>query len=540
MRRRVAGLQRTRTFFLNSNRMLEVFPGRSIPSVSRIMRQRTPILLIVAMAAAIIVVSLFTIKVLQLQTRALDDAIRESDAGAVALLANRTEQAILAAMRPPFLALKNIPIDALDKEHLSRLDQQYPQVARILLLDSNMNVRLGYSKDNLDVGYQHDAWLAERANIEVADKHTHDSLLIPFVEIIEGQPVLFGLQRVNDIDRSNGWVLIQYNLDEITSRYINPLISEFEQTHHGTARLRDSQTAWDDSALNWPVSKFLPGWLMVFDPDLAAGEQTGRDDRALMLAVATGVILALALATFTIWRELRREQALVDLRGRFVANVSHELKTPLALIRMYAETLYLNRVTDDKKRHQYYRVVLREAERLTQMINTVLDFSQLSQGLKSYQLNESDLHKTVSEIIESYRPRIEEQGMRVDADLHPSLPPVAHDPNAITQILLNLIDNSIKYAAAGGVIVVSLAATERHVELSVTDQGPGITTGERDRLRKAFERGQNVDAATGSGLGLAVVEQIAGLHHARFILKTPAAGKGLAAVIQFPVSRAKS
>jgi signal transduction histidine kinase len=231
---------------------------------------------------------------------------------------------------------------------------------------------------------------------------------------------------------------------------------------------------------------------------------------------------------------------LVDLRNRFIANVSHELKTPLALIRMYAETLYLRRITDEQRQHQYHRVLLSEAERLSRMINTVLDFSRLSQGGVLYHLTETDLRRSVEEILDSYRWRVEEQGLRLEIALDEDIPPVAHDRYGVTQMVLNLVDNAVKYAAAGGEVRVMLRAADTGVELLVIDRGPGIAAEDRERLRKPFERGKEADPASGSGLGLALVEQIAAVHHAQFTLASPPDGIGVAAVIRFPVLRAPS
>ena len=107
----------------------------------------------------------------------------------------------------------------------------------------------------------------------------------------------------------------------------------------------------------------------------------------------------------------------------------------------------------------------------------------------------------------------------------------------MTQILLNLLDNAAKYAAGGGVVQVRLSPREDSVELAVIDFGPGIPARERDRLRTAFERGGEVDANSGSGLGLAVVDQIAEVHHARVSLEMRQGGSGLEAVVSFPILR---
>jgi signal transduction histidine kinase len=321
---------------------------------------------------------------------------------------------------------------------------------------------------------------------------------------------------------------------------IAPLLAEFSVKLGGPVQLNDADAPWDDNALNWPVGRVLPGWLLVFDTSDQVEAKRMRRESSLMLGVTAGIILTMLLATFAVWRELRREHALVDLRNRFVANVSHELKTPLALIRMYAETLYLRRVTDEERQHQYHRVLLHEAERLSQMINTVLDFSRLSQGIAVYQLTDTDLRGTVASILDSYRWRVDDAGLRLDVSLGDDIPPVAHDRHGITQILLNLVDNAVKYAAAGGLVKVSLRTFDDGVEMSVVDRGPGIPEEDRERVRKPFERGRDADPASGSGLGLALVEQIAKIHHAQLILTSPAEGPGLEAVVRFPVHKAAS
>jgi signal transduction histidine kinase len=482
-------------------------------------------------------VSGYTISVLDAQRRVLDEVVRESDAKAMALLADRVERAILTAMRPIFFSLKNVPMSAVDTARFARLKDRYPQIDQILFLDADMTVVATLPEARTEAERSINDWLAARAALEGIDKQSDETTLHAFVETIEGRDRLFGLQHIGESDDSAEWLLIRYSLEEIQGRFVTPVLDEFERTQTGKVRLQDAKGVWDDDALNWPVSKILPGWLLVFKPDVTVEERRLRGERALLLGVTAGVVLAMALAAFAAWRELRREHALVDLRNRFVANVSHELKTPLSLIRMYAETLYLNRVADDGRRHEYHRVILREAERLTEMINTVLDFSQLSQGVKVYDLKDMDLYKTVSEIVETYRARIEEQGLRVEMHLHEGLPQVAHDPNAVTQILLNLLDNAAKYGAEGGVVQVALAAKDGSVELSVTDLGGGIPMEDRDRVRQAFQRGRDADPATGSGLGLAVVERIADVHRAKLILDTSPGGQGLKAAIRFPVHK---
>jgi signal transduction histidine kinase len=506
--------------------------------ITRGMHPRTSIVLLIALLLAIVTVSGLTITLLQGQRSRLEEAVRNSQAQTMALLSNRVEQAVFAALRPPFLALKNIPPAEVDAGRFAQIRDEFPEVEQVLFLSNAMRLKSSFPPPADKTHRRLDAFLAQRTVQEgLNTKEQQPYALHTFIETLDGRPTLFAVQRVSEIEPSSGWILMRFNLGVIQQRQLEPLLAEFGAKLGGPVLLNDADAPWDDDALNWPVGRPLPGWLLVFkrSDEMAAGQLRGQ--RALVLGVTAAVILAMVTATFAVWRELRREHALVDLRNRFVANVSHELKTPLALIRMYAETLYLRRVNDEARQHQYHRILLRESERLSQMINAVLDFSRLSQGIEPYRLTEHDLRDTVDGIIGSYRWRVEEAGLRLDTFFDQDLPPVAHDRYGVTQMLINLVDNAVKYGAAGGVVEVALQTAADRVDLTVTDRGPGIPEEDRERVRRPFERGRESDPASGSGLGLALVEQIARSHHARLELTTPAEGQGLRAVVHFPIER---
>ena len=501
------------------------------------MRARTSIALLTALLIAIVAISVLTIKLLKGQHALLEETVRESQAETMALMSNQVEQALYSAMRPPFLALKNIPSSDVDMQLFTSVREAFPEVEQILFLSEDMTLDSSFPPPTGDKERRLNEWLVQRTALEGIARKRDRYVLHSFVELLEGRATLFAVQRVNEIDKSAGWILIRFNLDVVRQRRIAPLLAEFSAKLGGDVQLQDENAPWDDDALNWPVGRVLPGWLLVFDAAGRVEAQRMQRDSILVLGVTAAVILAMVMATFAVWRELRREHALVNLRNRFVANVSHELKTPLTLIRMYAETLYLRRVTDAERQHQYHRVLLHESERLSQMINTVLDFSRLSAGVALYRLTETDLLATVTGVLDSYRWRVEDTGLSLEVSLDENVPPVAHDRHGVTQILINLIDNAVKYAAAGGIVHVSLRAVANGVELVVTDRGPGIPEEDRERVRKPFERGKEADPASGSGLGLALVEQIAKIHHAKMILTAPVAGDGLEAIVRFPLNR---
>lgn len=501
------------------------------------MRNRTHFVLLSALALVILLVSGMTIKLLQSQRTLLEKTLRESQAQVMALLSNRIEQTVFSTLRTPFLSLKNVPPQAVDMVRLDRMRAASPEMEQVLFLKPDLSLVASLPAPASDVDRRVSEFLLERIAMEDLGTPDERDLLHTFVDTVEGRPALIAVQRISELDRSTGWILILFDLDGIRARHIAPLLAEYGAKLGGEVRLVDTDAPWDDDALNWPVGRVLPGWMLVSHTSSGTIAQVLRRERAVMLGITSGVMLAMVLATFAAWRELRREHALIDLRNRFVANVSHELKTPLALIRMYAETLYLRRMTDEERLHQYHRVLLHESERLSQMINSILDFSRLSQGVDLYHLTDTDLRDTVTSILENYRWRTEDAGLRLNIHYDADLPPVAHDRHGVMHLLRNLIDNAVKYAAAGGVVHVALRALDRHVDLIVSDEGPGIPPEDLERVRRPFQRGRGADPATGSGLGLALVDQIAKAHHAEFILSTPQGGAGLKTIVRFPVKK---
>jgi signal transduction histidine kinase len=237
-----------------------------------------------------------------------------------------------------------------------------------------------------------------------------------------------------------------------------------------------------------------------------------------------------------VWTNVRRELKLSRLKSDFVANVSHELKTPLALIRLYAETLELARVPTEERKGEYYRVIGKESRRLTQLINNILDFSRIEAGRKEYRLVPSDIGAVVRDVVESYRFAIEKLGFTLALELGDDLPELALDPEALSQALINLLNNAIKYSPEHKAITVSLRRELGRVLLSVSDRGIGIPRSEHRRIFEKFYRVETslVHTTKGSGLGLALVQHITEAHGGHVELRsTP--GEGSTFTLSLPV-----
>jgi signal transduction histidine kinase len=214
------------------------------------------------------------------------------------------------------------------------------------------------------------------------------------------------------------------------------------------------------------------------------------------------------------YRNVSREMNLARLKSDFVANVSHELRTPLALIRLYAETLELGRLSAKEKYQEYFRIIREESERLTALINNILDFSRIEAGRKEYEFQETNLAELVHSTLDSYRFEIQQNGFAFEENISPDIPPVAVDREAIARSLLNLVNNAVKYSKDQKYIGVSLYRANSRVNLEVRDHGIGIPASEQEKIFEKFYRCGDplVHNIKGSGLGLSLVRHIARAH----------------------------
>jgi signal transduction histidine kinase len=214
------------------------------------------------------------------------------------------------------------------------------------------------------------------------------------------------------------------------------------------------------------------------------------------------------------YRNVSREMTLARLKSDFVANVSHELRTPLALIRLYAETLELGRLNAKEKYQEYFRIIREESERLTALINNILDFSRIDAGRKEYEFQETNLAELVHSTLESYRFQIQQNGFGFEENISSDIPPVNVDREAIARSLLNLVNNALKYSKDQKYIGVSLYRTNGSVKIEVQDRGIGIPANEQEKIFEKFYRCGDplVHNVKGSGLGLSLVRHIARAH----------------------------
>jgi signal transduction histidine kinase len=265
-------------------------------------------------------------------------------------------------------------------------------------------------------------------------------------------------------------------------------------------------------------------------PDIIAAR--ARPQRAMM-AMLAGVM---ALGVFFVARAAAREVRVAELKSNFVSSVSHDLKTPLALIQLFAETLELGRLKNTDRAHEYYRIINSEARKLTRLINNLLDFSKIEAGLRRYKLEPVDLGALTRRLVDSLDSQFRHNQFNVTVRVAEPLPPVLLDPEATEQALENLLSNAMKYSPEHRDILVEVDAVDGYGRVRVSDHGVGIEPKLQRKIFRKFFRIQH-DAGTGpqgTGLGLAIVEHIMRGHNG-FVRVDSELGRGSTFTLHFPV-----
>src|SRR5437764_5033966 len=261
--------------------------------------------------------------------------------------------------------------------------------------------------------------------------------------------------------------------------------------------------------------------------------------RSSFLTLA-GLSLLLVFGLGLTYRNVSKEIALARLKSDFVSNVSHELRTPLSLIRLYAETLELGRLKEPGKYQEYYQIIRKESERLTSLINNILDFSRIEAGRKEYDFRETDMRELVRNTLDSYRYQIEQHGFTLEEKIG-EVPPLRVDREAVARSLVNLVNNALKYSQDRKYIGVNLYRENGSVKLEVIDHGIGIHPNEQHKIFATLYRVGDplVHNTTGSGLGRSLVQHIAKAHGGDVGVDS-APGAGSKFTITLPLNSAES
>jgi two-component system phosphate regulon sensor histidine kinase PhoR len=326
--------------------------------------------------------------------------------------------------------------------------------------------------------------------------------------------------------------LLDRRLRDLQDRFYVSVVDFENNGVYGQPLLRTSKYFFET---RFPTTHYK--WILQIVPrnytEIEQGMKNQRRTNLFLILFSMSLTFLSLAIIYVAWR---RDRQLRQLKEDFISNVSHELKTPLSLIRMFSEILVTGRVSGEDKKLEYFRIIHNESDRMTRLINNLLDFANLVRGVKLGYFEKTNVAQVVAKAVEAYRYEIRKDGFQLSLDVDPDVPDTYADPNAITMALFNLLDNSVKYSGDRKQIDVRVGKSDGAVELSVKDQGIGIPPSEQPKIFEKFFRGSapSVRKIRGSGIGLAITRHVAEMHGGEIRLESEP-GKGSLFVLKIPI-----
>lgn len=293
----------------------------------------------------------------------------------------------------------------------------------------------------------------------------------------------------------------------------------------------------DIGYLALPFPQNLPKWSLLLSknkPGFIATLWKAGSGIYLFIFILIALLMVLGFV-FTLYT-LNMVLRLNKLKSEFISNVSHELKSPLTTIRMMTELLHHKRVQTEERKSAYYSAMLQESERLSHLIDNILDFSRIDEDRKKYEFIDLDLDELLRNFLESTRERLTDSGFKIRYDCTDTIPPVRVDKDAILQVIYNLVDNAIKFSGKSRQIDISLFSKDDELQLCVKDYGIGISAKDHEKIFDRFYRGDEPQrlGIKGSGIGLTIVKRIIEVHKGHLTLKS-IPGKGSTFCVHLPI-----
>ncbi len=235
----------------------------------------------------------------------------------------------------------------------------------------------------------------------------------------------------------------------------------------------------------------LPWKLLASHPEIKALEKAARREIFFYGALLTVIVALMLLGAVLIVRDISRESETTRLKTEFVNNISHELKTPLTLIRLYGETLQRKENLTNEEKKDCYEIITKESERLSHLINNVLDFSRIEMGRKEFDFKKGNLADVIRDTLESYRYHLEKKGFVIHKDIARDLPEMNFDGEAIASVLINLLSNAMKFSLKEKEVTVKLFRDDGNAVIQVADKGIGISPKEIPKIFQRFYQSEN-------------------------------------------------
>jgi two-component system phosphate regulon sensor histidine kinase PhoR len=346
------------------------------------------------------------------------------------------------------------------------------------------------------------------------------------------------------------WVVAGFTIDselfieEVVGPQLNKIskeqfvLSVFNK--HNNTRVYATDERDTTSIQNASLTKDLwvfPNYTLAIKPKGASLQELVRQRTTTNLYLLVGLDVVLIVALVLAFRSVRKEVQLAQNKADFVANVSHEIRTPLALISMFAETLEMGRVPSDEKKYEYYTIIHKETQRLTGIVNKILNFSQTESGKKKLRVQSVVLNDAIKEVLNTYDFHLKSKGFEY-VFLEEQETIVLADKEAITEIVINLIDNAMKYSIDKKRIEIALKQKGNFGSIVVRDYGVGIGSADQKHIFDKFYRVSSGDLAKsrGTGLGLSLVKQLLEQQNGNISVQSEL-GKGSVFTVNLPLAK---
>jgi signal transduction histidine kinase/tetratricopeptide (TPR) repeat protein len=361
--------------------------------------------------------------------------------------------------------------------------------------------------------------------------------------LINGKPYLFSLVSPNN---QGQWGLI-LDTDYILNSIVRPLIfdnagklnSYWEVTDvNGELLLKSDYIPEDTQPVNIMFPSDLPSWSLTLYPEYS-GLFTSlfRPGAGIFLYIFIAIMIILAFGLFFTLQAVNNEIHLSKMKSYFMSTVSHEFKSPLTSIRQMAEMLVDGRVPSTERQRKYHTSILQQSERLSHLIDNILDFSKMEEGQKIFRFEKADITMVVRDTVESFQYHTAGLGFDISLSIPGPVPDIVFDRDAMEQVMHNLLDNACKYSGDSRKIEVHLLSKVNEIIISVRDYGIGIRKEDHDKIFSRFYRAgeELTQTVKGSGIGLTIVKQIVEAHNGHITVES-SPGKGSTFSVRLPVS----
>ena len=402
--------------------------------------------------------------------------------------------------------------------------------------------RIHSLRDNIYTSMEYTDYVLIFIQADEKIKQNPDTERHRYKTMVNGNSYFFSLFPVNGQQQ---WGLI-INQDDILINSVYPAIlkrtgiSEFYwevASVNGESLLRSEYIPADIPPVYTVFPREMPSWSLTLYPEssglLASLFGPGA---SIFLYIFIAIVIILAFGLFFTLQTVNNELNLSKMKSQFMSTVSHEFKSPLTSIRQMSEMLVQGRVPTRERQLKYHTTILKQSERLSHLIDNILDFSKMEEGQKLFHFEKNDIVPMVRNIVESFRNHTSEQGFNINFSVPEPVPDIVFDREAMEQVMHNLLDNACKYSGDSRRIDVKIVAKGYRVIISVRDFGIGIQKEDHEKIFSRFYRAgeELTQTVKGSGIGLTIVKQLVEAHNGAIDVESEA-GKGSTFTVNIPL-----